>query len=117
MTEQHELYLYPPNTIGSNNEGYFHRLNFDQQESLKIVERWVEEKQIDMLLLSRNALHPTLTMLRYLRANGFDPELAITHMTTNIAWRIEMKVDELVSRHWIIFLCYNYMTSFYGILS
>ena len=98
MTEQHELYLYPPNTIGSNNEGYFHRLNFDQQESLKIVQRWVEEKKIDMMLLSRNALHPTLTMLRYLRANGFDPELAITHMTTNIAWRMEMNVDELVRR-------------------
>lgn len=97
MTEEQELYFYPPNTAGSNNEGYFHRLNSDQKESLRSVQRWVEDKKIDMMLLSRHTLHPTLTMLRYLRANAFDSELAIAHMATNIAWRAEMNVDELVS--------------------
>ena len=95
MTEE-ELFFYPPNTAGSNNEGYFHRLNPEQKETLLEVQKWVREKGIDMSSLGKHTLHPTLTILRYLRANGFDADLAITHMTTNIAWRIENKVDELV---------------------
>lgn len=96
MMEEHELYFYPPNTVGSNSEGYFHRLNDEQNEALLTLQRWRVEKNIDMSSVSRHTLHPTLTLLRYLRANSFDPELAITHMTTNIAWRIENKVDDLV---------------------
>lgn len=97
MMEETDLFFYPPNTAGSNNEGYFHRLNVDQKEALLTVQRWVVDKKIDMTLLSSHTLHPTLTILRYLRANGFDPDITITHIKTNITWRLEMKVDELVS--------------------
>lgn len=92
-----DLVFYPPGTAGSINEGYYHRLNEDQKEALVRTQKWVENQKIDMALLSTHTLHPTLLQLRYLRANGFDSTAAIAHMKTNIDWRIENKVDELVS--------------------
>ena len=92
-----DLVFYPPGTAGSMNEGYYHRLNEDQKEALIRTQEWVENQKLDMSLLSTHSLHPTLVKLRYLRANGFDSIAAIAHMKSNIAWRIENKVDELVS--------------------
>lgn len=98
--EEANLFFYPPDTVGSNNEGYFHRLNNDQNEALSTLKKRVAEKKLDMAKLSVHTLHPTLILLRYLRANGFDPDLAMTHMAANVEWRTGMKVDELVSaRH------------------
>jgi hypothetical protein len=100
--EEANLFFYPPDTVGSNNEGYFHRLNNDQKEALSTLKKRVAEKKLDMAKLSVHILHPTLILLRYLRANGFDPDLAMTHMTANIQWRIGMKVDELVSARYFV---------------
>ena len=100
--EEANLFFYPPDTVGSNNEGYFHRLNKDQQDALSTLKKRVAEKKLDMAKLAVHILHPTLILLRYLRANGFDPDLAMTHMTANVEWRKGMKVDELVSTQHLI---------------
>ena len=96
-----DLVFYPPGTAGSINEGYYHHLNDDQKEALLSVQEWVVKQKIDMARLSCYSLHPTLVLLRYLRANGFDSAAAIAHMKSNIDWRIENKVDELVSYQYI----------------
>jgi hypothetical protein len=72
--ETKNVYSYPPNTPGSNAETfvhYFHNLNESATETLEVVQRWVIDNQIEVSALNRNSLHPSLTLLRYLRANGF----------------------------------------------
>jgi hypothetical protein len=91
-------YFYPPNTPGSTLDGFYHRLNDDQKEALLSVQKWVIENDVDMALLASQTLHPTLTLLRYLRANNFDIDKAIAHMKANIAYRADMKVDELITK-------------------
>ena len=90
-----ELYFYPANSPYNDIDGYYRRLNNEQQEALVEVQKWVIDKDIDMATLCKHTLHPTLTLLRYLRANGFDVEKSIEHMSANIQWRIDTKVDEL----------------------
>ena len=41
-------------------------------------------------------MHPSLTLLRYLRANQFNYEKTIEHIQRNIAWRKDYNVDELM---------------------
>jgi hypothetical protein len=94
--EETELFSYPPNTAGSENEGYFRRLNADQRSALSAVQKWAAEKRTELGALSSHTLHPTLLLLRYLRANNFYPDLAITHLSANIKWRSDLNVDELV---------------------
>ena len=92
------LYNYPPNTPGSESEGFYRRLNDEQEEALSILENWTIENSFDLSQLSKHSLHPTLTLLKYLRANNFDHEKAREHMLRNIEWRQKMKVDEIVKQ-------------------
>lgn len=72
--ETESIYLYPPHTPGSDLDTcihYLHKLNESSKETLKTVQRWVIDNQIDVSALNKSSLHPTLTLLRYLRANGF----------------------------------------------
>jgi hypothetical protein len=93
---ERELYFYPPNTVGSNSDGYFHRLDNDQKEALSSLQTWSVDNNVDIISLSVHTLHPTLTLLRYLRANNFVCDKAIAHILTNIKWREKMNVKELV---------------------
>ena len=93
--EESELYNYPPNTAGSEKEGYFRRLNADQRSALSTVQKWAGERT-ELGVLSSHTLHITLLLLRYLRANNFDPDLTIAHLIASIKWRSDLNVDELV---------------------
>ena len=94
--EEADLYSYPPNTAGSEKEGYFRRLTADQRSALSAVQQWAAEKRAELGSLSSHTLHLTLLLLRYLRANNFDPDLAIAHLVASINWRSDMNVEELV---------------------
>lgn len=93
-------YPYPENTPGSSSEaqGYYHNLKADCIELLGIIQRWVIDNGVDMGKLAQYSLHPTLTLLRYLRANKFDTEKTIAHINRNMAWRNEMNVPEIITK-------------------
>ena len=93
--EETELYSYPPNTAGSEKEGYFRRLNADQRSALSTVQKWAAGTT-ELGVLSSHTLHTTLLLLRYLRANNFDSDLAIAHLEASIKWRSDLNVDDLV---------------------
>jgi hypothetical protein len=93
---ERELYFYPPDTVGSNSDGYFHRLNSDQKEALLELQKWSRDNNVDIVSLSIHTLHPTLTLLRYLRANNFDSAKAVAHMLANIKWREQKNVKKLL---------------------
>ena len=93
-----DLYPYPANTPGYTNEDghYLHKMNPVTEEILlNTIKKGLEEK-LEFLHLCSGCLHPTLTLLRYLRANAFDTMKAIEHMKKNIAWRKENQVDKLL---------------------
>ena len=97
LNEQDFSYYYPVNSPYNNSEGFFHHLTTEQADALLQVQKWVVDDDVDMANLTPHTLHPVLTLLRYLRANGFDAEKAIEHMSKNIEWRAENKVDELTT--------------------
>lgn len=96
VESERELYFYPPNTSGSDTDGYFHRLDHYQKEALVELQKWAGDNDVDIVSLSIHTLHPTLTLLRYLRANGFDSDKAMAHILSNIKWRDKMNVKKLV---------------------
>lgn len=102
--EESELYCYPPNTAGSEKEGYFRRLNADQRSALSTVQKWAGERRTELGVLSSHTLHITLLLLRYLRANNFDPDLTIAHLVASVKWRSDLNVDELVRQSFQSFL-------------
>lgn len=87
---------YPAGTAGAERDGYFHRLSEAQEIALSTVQRWVVDNEINMSILSSFALHPVLTLLRYLRGNSFDPEKTIEHIKRSCKWRKSMGMDELI---------------------
>jgi len=91
-------YGYPAGTPGAEKDGYYHRLTESQELALLTVQRWVVDNQLDMSLLSKHALHPSLTLLRYLRANNFDTEKTIDHLKKSIKWRKSIGVDDIISQ-------------------
>ena len=95
-----QSFVYPEGTAGyqPTKGKYFHSLSPDQEAALTTLTSWVTEKDIDVLALGRYTLHPSLTLLRYLRANDFDCDKAISHMTSNMAWRVEKGVDGLMAQ-------------------
>lgn len=92
------LYQYPADTPGGSptGDGFFHKLSEKQTETLMKLQRHVIDQSIDMSLLARYSLHPSLTLLRYLRANQFDLEKTISHISANVAFRKKHNIDEVL---------------------
>ncbi len=92
-------FMYPSGTPGSdvsNKQGFYHRLNPEQQETLNFIESYMSDNRIDMTALALYSLSPKLTLLRYLRANNFNFEKTIDHIHRNIKWRKEHNVNKLM---------------------
>jgi CRAL/TRIO domain len=95
---ENDLYYYPTGTPGSEQHGFYRRLTSEQQEALKAIQKWAVGTDVNIANLGVHTLHPTLTLLRYLRANNFDIEKTTEHIARNIAWRAEHGVDELIKK-------------------
>ena len=91
-----ELYPYPKGNSNYDGKGYYHHLNNEQSAALTYLQRYAIDNRIDMSLLSSYALHPSLILLRYLRANNFDVDKSITIIQNNIEWRIKMNVPKIL---------------------
>lgn len=91
---------YPPHTPGyeSLHGTYYHNLSPASLHALETLQAFIVENHINLSDLALYSLHPHLTLLRYLRANNFDIKKTTTHITKNIRWRNDMKVDEIVSK-------------------
>jgi hypothetical protein len=97
LEEDADIYCYPANSPYNSMDGYYRRLTDTQKAALVEMQKWVVDTDVDMAALCRHTLHPYLTLLRYLRANGFDTDKAKEHMAKNIAWRKENRVDAIAA--------------------
>lgn len=92
-TQFHYLPNTPQDLAG---DGYYHKLTEKQQTTLSTLQTWAIDNDIDVPLLAKHALHPTLTMLRYLRANKFDVDATMRHIQENLKWRRAMQANDVV---------------------
>ena len=96
-----DLYPYPFNTPGSDNaEGlYLHRFTKATEAAVLLTINKTIEDKLEFIHLCSYSLHPTLTVLRYLRANDFDPTKSVEHMKRNIEWRKTNNVNRLTDQN------------------
>ena len=68
------VYPYPAGTPGHEgaNGQYLHKLTPATEEALVATIKKGFDEKLEFLHICNGSLHPTLTVLRYLRANGFD---------------------------------------------
>lgn len=78
-------------------QGYLGCLSEVEALALETLQNWIIDERVDISDLALNSLHPRLTLLRYLRANKFSVDKAIEKIETNLKWRSEMKVKELIN--------------------
>ena len=88
-------FAYPPQSPYANQMGYLGNLNDDHEEALEKLQQELVEKHIEISKLASHTLHPTLLLLRYLRANSFSVEKALKHIQDNVKWRREMGAQAL----------------------
>lgn len=100
MDETSAILKYPEGSSYASAKGYLNNLNADQDEALSAIQIWIIDNNIEIKALSSCTLHPTLLLLRYLRANSFNVEKTIHHITSNLKWREDQKItsDILVKR-------------------
>ena len=103
-------YNYPANTpgaansiptngvVGKSDGRYAHSLNETNTVILNEVINRAKDDNIDILALNTYSLHPSLTILRYLRANDFDMTKTIDHMKRNLLWRNDNQIPSLQSK-------------------
>ena len=91
-------YSYPAGTPGFDSPGFYFTLTSSQRSRLQEVRSWVRAEAIAPEALNSHALHPDLTLLRYLRANKFDVEQTCQHIARNAIWRRESGVNALLER-------------------
>jgi hypothetical protein len=94
------IYPYHPEltlTHDYKRGGYAHNLTVPQKQVLAQLEEWVREELIDMPELNKFAVHPTLTLLRYLRASQFDLTKTVSRIHTNRTWRRIHNVNDISS--------------------
>ena len=82
--EDPALLKYPDKSSYATSQGYLNNLNADHNDALQSIQRWVISRHVQINSLSSSILHPTLLLLRYLRANNFSVEKTITHLETNM---------------------------------
>ena len=90
-----ESLRYHPDSPYATRPGFLGSLSQEQQSALEAVQKWAIDARVDMTDLNMHALHPKLTLLRYLRANKWSVAKAIEQMQRNLKWRVEMCVKEL----------------------
>ena len=91
-------FSYLPGSVQDNApDGYHHKLSDEQQAALSAIQAWAIEHNVDLTLLSKHALHPALTLLRYLRGNKFDVDATMRHIKDNLKWRKAMKAPDVVA--------------------
>jgi hypothetical protein len=86
---------YAPDSPYAQASGFLNSLSHEQQEALEELQRFIINNSLNMSDIAYNFLHPSLVLLRYLRANQFDCARAQDHILRNIEWRREMTVSEL----------------------
>jgi hypothetical protein len=77
--------------------GYAHNLTSIQQQTLMSLREWVRDEKIDVSVLNKFAVDPSLTLLRYLRACQFDLGRTTSKIQTNLAWRRNNNVNDISS--------------------
>ena len=101
-------YLYPVNTpgaatpdgvLGKSDGRYAHSLSENNAAILNEVIDRAKNDGIDIFSLNSYSLHPSLTILRYLRANDFDLTKTIDHMKRNVSWRNENQIPSLHGKY------------------
>ena len=89
-------FSYPAGTPGFDGPGFYFTLSSSQRSLLRELRSWLREEVIAPEVLNAHALHPDLTLLRYLRANKFDFEKTCQHISRNALWREESAVNGLL---------------------
>jgi hypothetical protein len=92
MDETSAILKYPEGSSYASAKGYLNNLNADQDEALSAIQIWIIDNNVEIKALSSCTLHPTLLLLRYLRANNFDVEKTIQHIISNLKWREDQKL-------------------------
>lgn len=86
---------YSPDSPYHGTEGFLGCLSESQSSALQALQTHIISKSINLGDVAFNSLHPSLVLLRYLRANSFDVSKAADHIERNIVWRREHVVDKL----------------------
>jgi hypothetical protein len=100
-----ESYLYPPSIqeVVSKTGTYWNSLNPANSAKLQALEEWMASNDnrsgSNGSALYVNSLHPKLVLLRYLRANHFDVEKTMEHISCSLEWRHRMQVPLLLQQH------------------
>lgn len=95
------IYKYPTGTIGADSKQlwYAHRLSPETEAILKQLQNWIQSKRINISTsLAKYSIHPSLVLLRYLRANNFHFDKTTAHILRNIEWRKEHNIEELMQQ-------------------
>lgn len=109
LVNEAPLPAYPDDTpyLENKNGTYWPNLNPNAQKAFDQVQAWIAEREINMNDVCLTTIDHRLTVLRYLRANGFDAKKAMAHIEKNIVWRRDMKVTELITQRPEDILGYN----------
>ena len=113
-----ESYLYPPSIqeVVSKTGTYWNSLSPANSAKLQVLEEWIASNDNEnggssgsgndssdpnsrSSALYVNSLHPKLVLLRYLRANHFDVEKTMEHISCSLEWRHRMQVPHLLQQH------------------
>jgi hypothetical protein len=88
---------YPENTTYCSVNGFLHNLTSEQENSLHEIKEWTINQDIKISELTFYLIHPTLILLRYLRANSFNTQKTKDHILKTLLWRQEMNLKELMT--------------------
>jgi len=104
-------YLYPSSIqeVVSKTGTYWGSLSPENLVKVQALEEWMANNDGDgddgsvphsrsSELLYMNSLHPKLVLLRYLRANHFDVDKTMEHITSSLEWRHRMQVSTILQQ-------------------
>ncbi|CAM9761691.1 unnamed protein product, partial [Ectocarpus fasciculatus] len=86
---------YPPDSPYYNCSGFLNSLTQDQAAALRALQTHIISASLNLSDVAFNSLHPSLVLLRYLRANAFDVARAAEHIERNVQWRRDMNVHKI----------------------
>jgi hypothetical protein len=87
----------PPYLDGVSRAGFWGQLSKAHLSALTEIEAWCATENIDMHAFSIHALHPKLTILRFLRAAKYNIEKTKTAILAGVAWREKVEMASLQS--------------------
>jgi hypothetical protein len=86
---------YDPSSPYAKSAGYLNSLTSQQKLAFEELQHQIISRSINLNDVAFNFLHPSLVLLRYLRANNFDVLRAIQHIDDSISWRKSFGIDRL----------------------